>query len=1435
MALQVVGVRLVADDGAVYIATLDKAEDAEQKLARGAKTAADGLTFMERAAKGAAERVGHLATDALADAGRAVLRFAVDGVKAAGDFESGMNNFASVVGGSLEEGGQSLAQFKDLFISLGRDLPVSTAEVQQAAIEMAKGGIEPATIAAGGLKQTLQFAAAGGLELADAATIAAKTIAGWSEVNATAEEKAQLLAHSTDLLARAANASTVNVDGLALGLYNVQGTARATGATLDETVTTLALLAPNFNSSAEAGNAMKNMLLRLQPATAPAAAEMARLGLLTKDGNSAFYDAQGHFIGMRATADKLQKALGGLSQAQKTQALRTIFGNDALNAANTLLEQGADGYDAMTASLAKQMGVAEQAKLKQQGFNTAVDNLMGSLEALQITVGGALLPMLTSLVGVLAGGVNAITDYAAATIEGKTALSDIAAFIDATALPTIYGLTAAVTAYAIVQAVQATPAIIASLPAIAAQTAAFVANAAAVALAIAPYALIAAAVGAVIYAWNNLQEQLESATQALLDSKPFWQESTTILEDFGNASEETRAKLQPLADSIKEQRALLEKEIESLGLRMAAGHVSEAQYAAEMEAINAQAGAIDYASKQLKIMADADALAAAASMTATAEAERLRGSTEDLGAQASLTAEDIEKLGKKIEDTYAKGAEAVQGYATNQSSFLADVEQRAADHAAKIEELEQKKNKATTADQKQAIDDQIKQANESYTDQETAAATSYAKQQAAQKAHLGQMLIDYTVAQASLGNISKDKAAEITGALEKAYGLQESSVASTFLKMAGSIDTFSKDASGDVDDLTKTLADQAQQAADTQKEMDAYAKTYTANAVANFVERKGEADDYIATLEDIPSRVASAIELPDVDDRIDDIKRVNRDLANIPKEVTVRIRVRDDRPEDIIPHSPTAFEVGLRGIQKALEAVGKSSLFLPEVAASLNDMTDEMNRLLYESDAPDEAEDLGENILEGMIQGIADNIGKAVDTGKEMIDRVIDGMNDAADVGSPSALTAETGANIGLGLVVGLEGMLPEVANTLQQLASMMLAGIDDLDEDMQQQTHEMVDNITGALADLGGQVSDALIGAFGGVADILRQQAGNLSDVANLDLFGPRDRAQIEVQLAQAAAEAGAIQDPEQAAKYYQLRSKQIMELAKLEQQAPVDAARMTKATDEEHAKNAAKLAADRAALIAENAQNDRDANEDVAALRVRLAAATNDVERGYLAQEIRDREAAQQAERARITQQITLTERAQEAETKRYQQALLDNQALADAEGARIAQQIALIKRAQEAELAALAEERSQGGDLQGLIDTIQTILDNIETTADDGPNPIIQALTALLVRLTAMQSFAGGGRYPLGEAFLVGESGPEILKMDRAGAIVPMGEMRSAMQPAQMFGGTTNHGGTINVGGITINGTGLGERALRRAIYGAVNDVANASDLRVRMGVG
>lgn len=410
MSFELVGVKLVAEEGN-YFSTMAKADKAIAGFGDTADKTFKQMPSLADIATGALHRVGAMAIEVFAQAGQAAVGFITDSIGAAGDFEAGMNRFSAVAGQAIEDAGLELKDFRDQFIQIGKELPVSTAEVQEAAIEMAKGGIEPATIAAGGLKQVIQFAAAADLDLAQASTIAAKALGGWTDMAASADEKAQFLAHSTDLLQKAANASTVDVDELALGLYNVQGTAKLAGVSFDETVTALAQFAPAFGSSADAGTSFKAFLGRLQPSTKPAIAAMKDLGLYTDGAGSAFYDAKGNFIGMEAVAGKLKNATKGLSEAQRVQALQTIFGQDAIRVAAILSEQGAEGYNNMADALAKQNSVQDMAAQKQAGFNTALDNFKGSVEALQITIGTVLLPILTDLFNnYLAPGINILTD-----------------------------------------------------------------------------------------------------------------------------------------------------------------------------------------------------------------------------------------------------------------------------------------------------------------------------------------------------------------------------------------------------------------------------------------------------------------------------------------------------------------------------------------------------------------------------------------------------------------------------------------------------------------------------------------------------------------------------------------------------------------------------------------------------------------------------------------------------------------------------------------------------------------------------------------------------------------------------------------------------------------------------------------------------------------
>lgn len=423
MSVEEAGLKLIADGVAGYLSDMKKADKATtgfySTLGDGGKHA----SAFQQVITGALRQVGVALVQFGIQGAKAIGGFVKDSIGLAGDFEANMLQFQSVAGKSVNTSG--LEDFRDLFLDIGKRLPVSTSEVQQAAIEMVKGGIDPATIAAGGLEQNIQFAAAAmGGDLVKAAEISSKILGGWAGVNATAAEKADFLTHATDLLTKAANASSTDVEGLSRGIFNAQGIARTAGVKFDDLTTTLAELAPRFASSSEAGNSLKNMIVRLQPTTDPATQAMTALGLYTEKAGSAFYDAQGNFVGFQKASQLLQDSLKGLTKEQQAAVLQTIFGNDAMGSAAALAELGSQGYQNMAAALENANGVAAAAALKQQGFNTALDNAKGSAEALQITIGTFLLPILTDLMNnVIAPGVNAITDFATAFMKMVPAIA----------------------------------------------------------------------------------------------------------------------------------------------------------------------------------------------------------------------------------------------------------------------------------------------------------------------------------------------------------------------------------------------------------------------------------------------------------------------------------------------------------------------------------------------------------------------------------------------------------------------------------------------------------------------------------------------------------------------------------------------------------------------------------------------------------------------------------------------------------------------------------------------------------------------------------------------------------------------------------------------------------------------------------------------------
>lgn len=451
MAIEEVGVRLLAENAAKFErdtktaraallgfvdTTVKGSKDIDSSSAKseraivgfvdGAERAYGRLDAVSEIAIGALRRVGEIAVNALLEAGRATTDFLKDSVSVAGNFEATLNRFASVTGDSLTSAGMDVGDFSDLFLQMGADTQFSAGQAAEAAVELAKGGLKPAEIAAGGLAAALTLAAAGELDLATAAEITAKQLGVWRSEGVTAADVA-------DLMAQAANASTVGVAELALGLAQAGGVAKLTGLSFEETNQTIALLAPGFGSASDAGTSFKTFLAGLIPTTEKATFAMMDLGLYSADTGSVFFDAQGEFIGMRNAIGLLQAATAGLSEEERLLALETMFGQDAIRAAALLAEQGVPAYDAMGVAMAGAGTAAEQAGERNKGFAFAMETLKGSVETLQIVLGTAFLPMLTDLIdNHITPAINGFMEFAKSVLESEDPLGTFADKINET-------------------------------------------------------------------------------------------------------------------------------------------------------------------------------------------------------------------------------------------------------------------------------------------------------------------------------------------------------------------------------------------------------------------------------------------------------------------------------------------------------------------------------------------------------------------------------------------------------------------------------------------------------------------------------------------------------------------------------------------------------------------------------------------------------------------------------------------------------------------------------------------------------------------------------------------------------------------------------------------------------------------------------------------
>jgi TP901 family phage tail tape measure protein len=329
----------------------------------------------------------------LSAAGAAVAAGFGSAVTVAASFEQAMANVRAVM--SPAEATQFGGALGDLAVQLGQQTVFSAREAAAGIGELIRAGVSAPDVLNGAGAAALNLAAATGISVANAATVAAQTMNAF-------HKSASELTGVVDTLGGVSNATAANMSDLQFGLQVVSATAQTMGLSFEDTATAIGVFVQAGETGATAGTGLRQMLLELMPTTKPARAEMEKLGLATKDGSNAFFDQAGHVKNLAGISEVLQNALKGMSDQQRIAALNTLFTRDAINSAAILASNGAKGINDWTDAISS-ISAADTAAIRLGTLQGALNNLGSSFETVQIIVGNLFLPVITQIAATVRG------------------------------------------------------------------------------------------------------------------------------------------------------------------------------------------------------------------------------------------------------------------------------------------------------------------------------------------------------------------------------------------------------------------------------------------------------------------------------------------------------------------------------------------------------------------------------------------------------------------------------------------------------------------------------------------------------------------------------------------------------------------------------------------------------------------------------------------------------------------------------------------------------------------------------------------------------------------------------------------------------------------------------------------------------------------------
>ena len=256
------------------------------------------------------------------------------------NFETASSQLAATMGVSKNE----ITDLIDTAKELGRTTSFSATEAAQGLNILAQSGLSAEEQMAS-IGNVLNLAAAGSLNLADAAAYTTGTIKGFGDSMDNAQ-------YYTDLIAKGATLANTDVKGLGEALSSAAATAGNYGQAADSTALSLLRLAEQNVTGSEAATALNRAMMDLYTPTSEAGKMLDKLGISA-------YDSSGKARDFNTVIDELSASMAGMSEEEANAAKNTIFTTYGLQAFNKMTVSSTEKVNEFKAGLASASGDSE--------------------------------------------------------------------------------------------------------------------------------------------------------------------------------------------------------------------------------------------------------------------------------------------------------------------------------------------------------------------------------------------------------------------------------------------------------------------------------------------------------------------------------------------------------------------------------------------------------------------------------------------------------------------------------------------------------------------------------------------------------------------------------------------------------------------------------------------------------------------------------------------------------------------------------------------------------------------------------------------------------------------------------------------------------------------------------------------------------------------